>query len=109
MAPKSDCKWCEATPIWLITASFSGHNFHNQSFWVHTRIILPLVKCTNTLFCQISVGYHSELCVDVAFYRHNHFYQLGYIIFFGGHANYLYYLGLGVTLSKKVIATHYSK
>jgi hypothetical protein len=45
------------------------------------------------LFCLISVGYHSELCVAIAFYQHYHFYQLSYIIFFGVQTNYLFYLG----------------
>ena len=37
------------------TSSFSGHYFHNSSFWVHTRFSLLLVQCTNTMFTVFSI------------------------------------------------------
>ena len=49
-------------------------------------------KPITTLFCVISAGYHFELHVAITFH-HNYFYQVSYIIFFGVHTNYLFYLG----------------
>jgi hypothetical protein len=70
--PKDDRKWSETTPIRLITASFSGHHFYNQPFWIHTRIILPLVLytsfahspfvCSSTLPNSISETSNSNVC-----------------------------------------------
>ena len=53
MAPKSDCRWSERTPIQSITPShlsmhpFQGHHLYNQPFRIQTRIILPLIECTS--------------------------------------------------------------
>ena len=49
----------------------------------------------------MSVGYHSELCFPMTCFPDTViFYQLSYIIIFGVHTNYLYYLGENNTLSK---------
>ena len=49
-------------------------------------------ELASTLFCLISLGYHSELRVAIDFYQHYHFYPLSHIIFFSVHINYLCYL-----------------
>ena len=69
---------------------FSNIHWWNSSFPMSTFMWPPY-----TFFLGlISVGYHLKLHVAITFYRHLSFsYHLRYIIFFGVHVEYLYYLG----------------
>ena len=68
MAPKSDPKWRETRHVWpMATSSLSLHPFRAitftiSHFWVHTRIILLLVECTNRGHSPFSLFFLTGHC-----------------------------------------------